>query len=170
MTDTASLKVSIDRNLLDWLAPEDPRTINEFGGCVFCGGADPEHMNPGPNFYRHASDCQWVAARKIICATAEQTVDESGLVTVEEARNILRHWGFNLVSKYSRSTGTDDLYGYLPDEPADEESGIDNRRGLTKYFFCEDKDEMKIQLDFVKNWIQSRLKGDANPARMKRPG
>jgi hypothetical protein len=27
---------------------------------------------------------------------------------------------------------------------------------------------MKIQLSFVKNWIQARLKGEANPAKMQR--
>jgi hypothetical protein len=164
----APLSVSIDRDLLDWLAPEHPRVVNEMGGCVFCVGADPEDMDPGPNFFRHRDDCQWVAARKIICATAEHTVDANGLVTVAEARNMLRHWGFNLVSKYSRSNGTDDLYGYLADEAADENDAVDNRRGLTQYFFCEDKDDMKIQLSFVKNWIQARLKGEANPAKMQR--
>lgn len=161
------MNVTVDRSLLDWLAPEEPRTVNEMGGCVFCGGADPEDMNPGPNFFRHRADCQWMAARKIICASAEATVDQEGMLTVEEMRNLLRHHGFNLVSKYCRTTGTDDLYGYLPDEPVDEGRCVETRQGLTKYYICRDNDDLKISLNFTKEWMQARLKGLPNPAKLR---
>lgn len=160
------LNITIDRTLLSCLAPEDPPDVNEMGGCIHCGGNDPDVMHTGPNFYRHRDDCTWVEVRKIICSSAGDTVDANGLVTVEEARNVLRHHGFNLVSKFCYSTGTDNLCGYLPEEPVDTKRSIDDRTSLSTHFICEDDDDALISLDSIKDWMQARLKGDENPAKI----
>ena len=67
-TAPAAETITVPRELLDQLAPAEPISQDELGGCVWCG------MGPGPTGYEqatadpssHTSDCPWLAARRLL--------------------------------------------------------------------------------------------------------
>lgn len=157
--------VSVPRSLLDSLAPEDGLIDGEFGNCMHCSSADyRKYPSPNGNFYQHSANCDWMAARKILCETAEATVDADGMISDFEMRNYLRGRGFNVVSKYCGKTDEDRLFAYLPTEEADERKYVDTFAGLEAYFLRLD-DDQPVAFQFVRDWCEARETGKPNISR-----
>lgn len=56
------------RNLLEKLAPHEPISQDERGGCVWCGGGEPGVRYSYAERYLsdHDRDCPWVLARQAL--------------------------------------------------------------------------------------------------------
>ena len=64
MSDATDITIPI--NLLESLAPAEPMSQDEQGGCVWCGGGDGYAR---PIAEDHHDSCAWLRARTLLCTT-----------------------------------------------------------------------------------------------------
>lgn len=79
--------ITITRDLLDELAPEQPMNQDEQGGCVWCGGCPPHETYgyAGRTPEDHDRDCPWLAARRLLEPDAADLKPDPTNVTKAQA-------------------------------------------------------------------------------------
>lgn len=108
-------QLGVDRELLKAIAPEQPMQQDEQGGCVWCG-EDSWGSGSYRDYERHEG-CPWGRVRKIICESAESTVDADGMVASLEFRDYIRSRGYGVETEYDNQNNAFVTYGYKVSTP-----------------------------------------------------
>lgn len=150
-------QIGVDRDLLKVIAPEQPMQQDEQGGCVWCG-EDSWGSGSYRDYERH-QDCPWAGVRKIICESAESTVDADGMVAALEFRDYIRSRGYGVEEDLLDNEKTCVTYGYNIRTPK-------GRVRIDSYRAPEDGswDDVRRPLAVAKSWCDEQ---DAKAASSK---
>jgi hypothetical protein len=140
-------QIGIDRELLKKIAPEQPIQQDEQGGCVWCG-EDSWGSESYRDYERH-EDCPWGRVRKIICESAESTVDADGLVAPLEFRDYIRSRRYGVEADYDSENHAYVTYGFKVNAPK-------RRTLIDSHPAPAHGDEVLRPLLLAKNWCDQK--------------
>ena len=142
--------IGVDRELLKAAAPENPIQQDEQGGCVWCG-EDSSKAASFDDYSQHEAGCPWGRVRKLICESAESTVDADGMLPPLEFRDYIRSRGYGVEEEYVRNERTCILHGYNVRKPK-------KRMRIDSYLAPEDGnwDNIRRPLALAKAWCDEQ--------------